>query len=61
MMVSHREQEIPEERQLLLPGRLVDRFIVMLDLLKGGVGRGMEPLFAKFIIYAIMNRIHPFL
>jgi hypothetical protein len=59
VMVSHREEEVPEECELLLPGRLEVTVVEALNLVKGGVPLGREPLGTEFIIYAIMNLVHP--
>ena len=58
-MVSHGEEEVPEEGELLLPGSLEDMVVEALDLVKGWVGRRGKSLRTEFVVDTVVDMIHP--
>lgn len=59
MVVTYGKEKVPEEGELLLPGRGVDGVEMLLNGSPGGVGCGVEPLLSKLVVDAVVNGVDP--
>lgn len=61
MIVGDGKEKIPEGTQPLQGRVFIEPGVVLeFDLLEGGIGFGMESLYAQLVVHAVMDLVEPF-